>query len=557
MGSGSSAFSGFSAFVSKSQPAELEAALGSILPGERQRLEKSLEAKAAGNAISTFQRQVSAEPFGNRMIFVLCGPPGAGKGTNAPPMVSRLGVPEISTGDMLRAAVFADSELGKEAKSIMEQGLLVPDELVFKLVKQRIQNFDCRHGFILDGFPRTVEQAQMLDELLAKTKEKVTMVIELQIPDEMLPERILGRWMHTGSGRSYHVKFKPPISFKEGAEATPETMLDDLTHEPLFRRSDDNEEVLKKRLEGYHCGEAGTLPCIKHYEKTGIVQKIDASKSQEEVWTALEDKIVPYMGSRKIMIIFGPPGGGKGTHGPKISALLAIPQLSTGDMLRAAVAAGTPVGLEAKSVMATGGLVSDDLVVNIIKDRIQEKDCRGGFLLDGFPRTVPQAQKLDALLAAMGEKVCNVVSLVVPDEVLTERICGRWTHKASGRSYHVKFMAPLSLKEGQEPTPENMLDDLTGEPLVRRADDTEEALKTRLETYHSQSVPILAHYKSIVGEVDGQQRPLLVWNAISSIIKPALSRGHGRARGDVSEGARKNSDGQVRQSFAAQWASNG
>eukprot|EP00633_Aureoumbra_lagunensis_P003470 CAMPEP_0197301302 /NCGR_PEP_ID=MMETSP0890-20130614/50321_1 /TAXON_ID=44058 ORGANISM="Aureoumbra lagunensis, Strain CCMP1510" /NCGR_SAMPLE_ID=MMETSP0890 /ASSEMBLY_ACC=CAM_ASM_000533 /LENGTH=232 /DNA_ID=CAMNT_0042780581 /DNA_START=197 /DNA_END=895 /DNA_ORIENTATION=- len=223
-------------------------------------------------------------------------------------------------------------------------------------------------------------------------------------------------------------------------------------------------------------------------------------------------------GSRSILIIAGPPGCGKGTHSPRIVDLLETPQLSTGDMLRAAVAAGTEVGKKAKEVMESGGLVSDDIVVGIIKDRIAQDDCAKGFLLDGFPRTVAQAEMLDATLAENGERVSSVISLEVPDEILTERICGRWVHKASGRSYHVKFAPPKSLKQGQDPTPETMLDDETGEPLMQRADDTEEALKTRLEAYHAQTTPILNHYASIVSTVNANQDMDAVWNEIQAII---------------------------------------
>ena len=148
--------------------------------------------------------------------------------------------------------------------------------------------------------------------------------------------------------------------------------------------------------------------------------------------------------SKTVMILFGPPGAGKGSQAPKIVEMLNIPQLSTGDMLRAAVAAGTEVGKMAKDVMASGGLVSDELVVSIIRDRIQQADCKNGFILDGFPRTVPQATMLDKMLAASGDRVNLVLALEVPDEVLTERICGRWVHKSSGRSYHVKFAKPKS-----------------------------------------------------------------------------------------------------------------
>ena len=225
------------------------------------------------------------------------------------------------------------------------------------------------------------------------------------------------------------------------------------------------------------------------------------------------------MAARKIMILFGPPGAGKGTHAPKIVDALSIPQLSTGDMLRAAVAAGTDVGKQAKEVMEAGGLVSDDLVVGVIAGRVKEADCAKGFILDGFPRTVEQASKLDAMLKATGEKVNFVVALEVPDAALTERICGRWVHKASGRSYHVTNKPPKSLGD-KAPTVETMLDDETGEALMQRADDTEEALTKRLESYHAQTVPILTHYEptGVVSRVDANVKPDEVWTSIEKVL---------------------------------------
>jgi len=223
---------------------------------------------------------------------------------------------------------------------------------------------------------------------------------------------------------------------------------------------------------------------------------------------------------KTVMILFGPPGAGKGSQAPKIVDTLNIPQLSTGDMLRAAVAAGSEVGMKAKDVMASGGLVSDDLVVDIIKDRITEDDCTGGFILDGFPRTVEQAKMLDTMLSGSGDKVSLVLALEVPDEILTERICGRWVHKASGRSYHVKFAKPKSLGEGDTPSETTMLDDETGEPLMQRADDTEEALTKRLESYHAQTVPILDHYSpaGVVTKVDANQKPEVVWDLVDAAL---------------------------------------
>jgi adenylate kinase len=198
-----------------------------------------------------------------------------------------------------------------------------------------------------------------------------------------------------------------------------------------------------------------------------------------------------FAATRKILILFGPPGAGKGTHAPTIVKTLGIPQLSTGDMLRAAVAAQTDVGKEAESVMTKGALVSDELVISVVKERIAQDDCERGFVLDGFPRTVPQAKALDELLATNNESVWRVLSLEVPDEVLEERICGRWVHQASGRSYHATFNPPKSLANGGDV----MVDDETGEPLMQRQDDTKEALKKRLQGYHNATVPILAHYR--------------------------------------------------------------
>jgi len=221
---------------------------------------------------------------------------------------------------------------------------------------------------------------------------------------------------------------------------------------------------------------------------------------------------------RNIIILFGPPGSGKGTHGPNMEEMLGIPQLSTGDMLRAAVTAKSPVGMKAKAVMAAGGLVSDEIVVGIIKERIAQPDCKLGFILDGFPRTLAQADALNKMLAEDGGCVSKVLELNVPDEVLEERICGRWIHKKSGRSYHVKFAPPKTMEKASDGNPiaSSMKDDLTGEPLMQRPDDTAAALIKRLNGYHSETVPILGHYapNGIVKKINANQGMKEVWSQI-------------------------------------------
>src|SRR5690606_14783262 len=180
------------------------------------------------------------------------------------------------------------------------------------------------------------------------------------------------------------------------------------------------------------------------------------------------------------LILLGPPGAGKGTQAAFITEKFGIPQISTGDMLRAAVKAQTPLGLEAKKIMDTGGLVSDDIIIGLVRDRLKQDDCQNGYLFDGFPRTIPQA---DALKDA-GVKLDFVVEIVVPEENIIERISGRRVHPASGRSYHTTFNPPK--------TPG--VDDVTGEPLVQRDDDKEETVKHRLAVYREQTRPLVDYY---------------------------------------------------------------
>ncbi len=203
------------------------------------------------------------------------------------------------------------------------------------------------------------------------------------------------------------------------------------------------------------------------------------------------------------MILLGPPGAGKGTQAQFISEHFAIPQISTGDMLRAAVEAGSDLGLQVKDTMASGGLVSDQLIIALVKERIQRSDCRNGFLFDGFPRTIPQAQ---ALLDA-GVAIDLVVEIKVDDEQIVARLSGRRVHPASGRVYHVQHNPPR--QEG--------VDDDTGEPLVQRDDDKEETVRNRLRVYHQQTEPLVAFYSNLAASPSTQGLRCAVVDGVGSL----------------------------------------
>lgn len=204
------------------------------------------------------------------MNIVFLGPPGAGKGTQAKILIERYGIPQISTGDMLREHRAKGTELGKKAQEYMDKGQLVPDEIILGMVKERLSQADCEKGFILDGFPRTVAQAEALDKLLLDMGKKLDFALALIVPDDLLVERLTGRRTCKNCGMMYHIKYKP--SKVEGKC--------DFCGGELYQRPDDNEETVRNRLKVYH---EQTAPLIEYYRNKGILREIDGSKSIEEI----------------------------------------------------------------------------------------------------------------------------------------------------------------------------------------------------------------------------------------------------------------------------------
>jgi len=233
----------------------------------------ALESKGA-KAVADKVGEVKGKPRDGGLRMILVGPPGAGKGTQAPTIRDKFCVCHLATGDMLRSQVAQKTALGKEAKKIMDAGGLVSDDIMVGMIKGELDTEKCKNGFILDGFPRTVPQAEKLDSMLTSRKEKLDNVVELQIKDDLLISRITGRLIHESSGRTYHREFNPPKK----------PMTDDITGEPLIQRSDDNVATLRKRLTAFH---EQTGPVVEYYKKNGLWSGIDAAQSPKVVWDSL------------------------------------------------------------------------------------------------------------------------------------------------------------------------------------------------------------------------------------------------------------------------------
>ena len=210
--------------------------------------------------------------------IILLGPPGCGKGTQAQKLIREFGFVQLSTGDMLRAAISKGTEIGMQAKSIIDKGELVSDEIVIGIVRDRIFSTECECGYMLDGFPRTLAQAEKLDQILSDRNQKIDVVFRLCVPDDMAIRRIAGRRFHITSGRSYNIDFNPPKI--EGR--------DDITGEKLVQREDDKEEIVQSRLNTYH---ELTEPLVRYYQKQGILKAIDGAGSPENIYAEIKQTL--------------------------------------------------------------------------------------------------------------------------------------------------------------------------------------------------------------------------------------------------------------------------
>ena len=320
------------------------------------------------------------------MRLILLGAPGAGKGTQATFICQKYGIPQISTGDMLRAAVKAGTPLGLQAKSVMEAGALVSDDLIINLVKERIAQPDCANGFLFDGFPRTFVQAYILDGLMMKLNTSLNCLINLQIPEEVSVDRLLDRGKTSG-------------------------------------RLDDNETVIRNRLREYH---EKTLPVLEFYRAQGQRHDIDGTREIEEVRADIVRILQQELDKNLFnLVLFGYPGSGRGSQGMALAREFGLEYVATGRMLEAEIREGTDIGKQIASHYENGELVPDEIVVRLMEKKIANAQGVKGFIFKGFPRTLVQSYILDGLLRKHGSGVSMVIDVEVPVLELVQRLDSR------------------------------------------------------------------------------------------------------------------------------------
>ncbi|MCB0211126.1 MAG: adenylate kinase [Anaerolineae bacterium] len=447
------------------------------------------------------------------MSIALIGPPGAGKGTHVDYLIEKFNLVHIVTGELFRRHVEERTAIGILSKKYMTRGELVPDEVVDAIVEEWLWKADPEKGVLFDGFPRTVNQAQFVDELLKEVDRKMHGVIYFNVPDDEIVLRLLGRVVCSECYTPYHLKFNPPA--QEG--------ICDRCGGELRRRTADIPELIRVRLRAFRRAAA---PLIDYYQATGRLIIIDGSRDIQTVREAVSKAVEGLIQHRIRMatpaetaklqtlkpvsitpdtkridesvnvVLVGGPGSGKGTQASQLKEELAVPHISTGDLFRENIKNQTDLGKLAKSYIDCGQLVPDDVTEAMVESRLAQDDASRGFILDGFPRTLPQAEALTEILAGMGRKLNAVLYLKVSDSEIVNRLSGRMICRECQTPFH-KMFNPF--KE----CPNHKCD---GEHLYQRDDDKPETIRARLETFHRQTAPLINYYQEngVLIEINGE-----------------------------------------------------
>ncbi len=438
--------------------------------------------------------------------LIILGPPAGGKGTCCEVIKKEYNVVHLSTGDVLRENIKNQTPLGLKVKPFMDNGQLVPDELVIDLVMDRLEQQDCKErGWLLDGFPRTPSQSQEM----VKRGILPDAVVVLTVDDKAIETRMGGRRTDPVTGTIYHVVYNPPPTEE--------------IKKRLVTRDDDTPDKIKVRLSTYYTNEKEVTQSFKGLIKTvdgnsdaksvgnSVIQALNNVRKKKSlrgaervVWRS-ETSIVQLPSLPLKLIILGPPAGGKGTCCEVIKNQYNVVHLSTGDILRENIDNRTLLGSQVKPYVDKGLLVPDDLIMDMVTERLSQKDCKErGWLLDGFPRTGVQAEHMIAKEILPDAVIC----LDVQDKEIEVRMGGKRTDPVTGAIYHLVFNPPPN--------------DEIKNRLVTRPDDTVEKIKIRLDSYKKHANDVMLKFHGAVRHVDGNVDAKIVGSQVINIIDKLL-----------------------------------
>ncbi|MEM0969232.1 MAG: adenylate kinase [Verrucomicrobiota bacterium] len=462
------------------------------------------------------------------MNIALLGASGSGKGTHLAPLQHLTGGASMGAGDLLREQLQKETPLGLRARQYMESSELVPDELVQSMMEEWIAQHPAEKPLFFDGFPRTVVQARFLDRILRERGRFLDTAIYFQISDEAIATRLTGRLICSGCQRTFHESLSPP--------STP-GICDDCG-QSLTRRADDIPELIAKRLRVFH---RAIGPVLAYYHRSGRLRTVDADSPAKDLAQHLHllaksvGNLAQHTPSPAFLeryeadagqaprhdpasfpaleiVLMGGPGSGKGTQAKQLCENLNLPHIATGDLFRENLRQESDLGKLAKAYMDRGELVPDDITEAMLEERLQRPDTLSGFILDGFPRSLSQAEALTEMLDSMDRRLSGVIFIAVSDDAIIERLSGRLICRECQAPYHTSFNPPQTADTC----------DLCAGSLFQRDDDNPETVGARLKIFHAETEPLLEYYRkaSLVHEIDGEGAPASIF---TPILETALS----------------------------------
>ncbi len=434
----------------------------------------------------------------------------------------------MGAGDLLRSHLRNQTALGQRARNYMEASEMVPDDLVEAMMEDWIQSQEMGKSLIFDGFPRTVYQARFLDRILRDRGGLLDAAIYFQIPDEVVIERLSGRLNCLECGRVYHQRSNPPR--RKGKC--------DQCRRPLTKREDDTPELIAKRLHVFH-REIG--PVLSYYHRTGRLKSVPADQGILEVGGSVAQiaHTVSYLAQFRPppkvlehldvsvgqapradaerfpqldLVLLGGPGSGKGTQAEQLCKQLQLPHIATGDLFRENLRQETDLGKLAKTYMDRGELVPDEVTESMVQERLSRDDTTRGFVLDGFPRSLAQAESLTEMLDGLHRRISAVINIDVSDETIIGRLSGRLICRECQAPFHLQFKPPQL---------QGKCDHCQGE-LYQRDDDNPETVTSRLKVFHAQTEPLIDYYQAadLVLSVAGEDAADAVHRAVMEAVKP-------------------------------------